>query len=75
MEPFPPLMLVPPITTAAIALSSKPVPRIGLAMLRRIMYMIAASPTMPPQKVKAATLKKTGLWPERRTASSLFPMA
>src|SRR6267378_3608556 len=56
IEPFPPLMLVPPMTTAAMALSSKPTPRMGLAMLSRIMYMIAASPTMPPHKVKAATL-------------------
>ena len=35
--PRPPLRLVPPMMTAAIALSSKPIPMIGLAMLRRAM--------------------------------------
>ena len=52
IDPFPPLMLVPPITVAAIAFNSNPTPRIGLAIFSRSMYIIAATPTIRPQKTK-----------------------
>ena len=47
-------MITPPAITAAIALSSKPMPRMGPATVSRVIYSTAATPTAAPQIVNAA---------------------
>ena len=55
-DPLPPIRLVPPMTTAAMACSSQPTPTLGLAELILAVWMTAARPARNPQTAKTPTL-------------------
>lgn len=73
--PRPPIRLVPPITTAAITWSSKPIRMFGSADCIRAVSITAATAASVPHSAKTITLIGRGSMPERRTASSFVPMA
>src|SRR5215217_1101322 len=63
-EPRPPMRLVPPMTTAAIAWSSRPAPALGSAAARRALCAIAATALASPARRKVAKRIGRGSMPE-----------
>jgi hypothetical protein len=74
-EPRPPIRLVPPMTTAAIAASSIPVPAFGSADSRYAAPNTPPNPASSPDIAKTTSFTGRGSIPLRRTASSLVPIA
>src|SRR4029453_8763108 len=72
--PMPPLTEVPPITAAAITLSSIPVPRLLTAALSRAIWTAAASPTSKPIRVNVLTIVPLVLMPASSAASGFPPI-
>ena len=64
IEPRPPDKLVPPMTHAAMACNSAPLPAFGSAEERRAHCRIAAHAASNPLKANTATLIGRGLIPE-----------
>ncbi len=73
--PSPPRMLVPPITTAAIAVSSSRVPRLACAEPARVAMTSPAVPAQAPLTANTATRTGPVLMPDSRAASALPPTA
>ena len=73
--PMPPANDVPPITAAAITLSSIPVPRLLTAALSRAIWTAAARPTSRPISVNVLTIVRLVLMPASSAASGLPPIA
>src|SRR4249920_471332 len=72
--PTPPVNDVPPITVAAITLSSIPVPRLLTAAFSRAIWTAAASPTNRPMSVNVFTIVRLVLMPASSAASGLPPI-
>src|SRR5690606_4103662 len=58
MLPYPPARLVPPMTQAAMASSSKPFPALAVAALRRAVRMTPARPARRPMRAKICTVTR-----------------
>ena len=75
MVPSPPIRLVPPRTTAAIASSSNPTPVFGCAELSRAARTRPASPARTPPRTYTRIWIPARLIPASRAASALPPTA
>ena len=73
--PAPPAKLVPPMMTAAMAESSRPLPAVGWAVPRRAVRMKPATAAKTPEIMNAMIFTRVVLMPARRAASSLSPVA
>ena len=73
--PRPPVRLVPPMMTAAMAVSSSPFPAVGCAVPRRAVRMKPAIAARMPAMTNAATLTRVTGMPDRWAASKLSPVA
>eukprot|EP01022_Parablepharisma_sp_SALTPOND_P020740 TRINITY_DN385_c0_g1_i13.p1 TRINITY_DN385_c0_g1~~TRINITY_DN385_c0_g1_i13.p1 ORF type:complete len:868 (-),score=317.47 TRINITY_DN385_c0_g1_i13:3732-6335(-) len=73
--PTPPIRLVPPSTTAAIASSSQPLPQLPLAPYRRLADIAPASPENRPLMAYTNSSTRPTRMPVRRAACRLPPMA
>ena len=75
-RPRPPNRLVPPITAAAMTLSSRLPPPVSVDTERmREVRMIPPAPAMKPMIMKTAMRMRSTLMPARRAASGLPPTA
>ena len=71
---MPPLRLTPPITTAAKALNSMPMPRLAVAPEVRMASSQPASPAIAPARTKVITTSRSTLMPARKVATALPPI-
>jgi hypothetical protein len=75
IDPRPPYKLAPPITTAAIASSSSPVPPSGSIDMTWAEAKVIATADNPPEMTYGRMLKASTFRPAVRAASRLEPIA
>jgi hypothetical protein len=75
MVALPPRSGVPPITAAAIACSSKPVPMLGSPEMKNARPSIPARPERAPISTSVCTRTRGVEMPENVAASGLEPIA
>ena len=73
--PLPPAVLVPPITTAAIASNSNPAPALGWPVVILEANKMPAKPANKPEIEYTDNFTRSILIPEALAACSLPPMA
>lgn len=75
ITPRPPAIDAPPSTTAAIASSSNDTPAFGCPLIKREVSTSPAMAAVKPLMPYTSNLKRGARTPDKRTASSLPPMA
>ncbi len=74
-DPWPPIRLVPPMTTAAIAASSRPMPPLGSAEDSRATWKTAPSAASVPEMTNVASRIRRVARPANLAAGSFEPTA
>ena len=71
---MPPFRLTPPITTAAKAWNSMPMPRLAVAPAVREASSQPAKPASAPDRMKVTSTTRSTLMPARKAAIGLPPI-